>query len=96
MNKTYLLVTPHSKWPEITEMTSTPRTITELRKLFSAYGLPLPQFISDQFDQFMKSNGIEHIHCVPYHRASNGAVEHLVQTFKEVMKTAKECGKNLQ
>ena len=63
MNKTYLLVTDaHSKWPEIIEMnsTTTQKTITELRKLFSAYGLPLqlvsdngPQFISEDFAQFM-------------------------------------------
>ena len=106
MNKTYLLVTDaHSKWPEIIEMnsTTTQRTITELRKLFSAYGLPLqlvsyngPQFISEDFAQFMKSNGIKHIRCAPYHPASNGAVERLVQTFKKAMKTAKECSKDLQ
>ena len=106
MNKTYLLVIDaHSKWPEIIEMnsTTTQRTITELRKLFSAYGLPLqlvsdngPQFISEDFAQFMKSNGIKHIRCAPYHPASNGAVERLVQTFKKAMKTAKECSKDLQ
>ena len=106
MNKTYLLVIDaHSKWPEIVEMdsTTTQRTITELQKLFSAYGLPLqlvsdngPQFISEDFAQFMKSNGIKHIRCVPYHPAYNGAVERLVQTFKKAMKTAKECGKDLQ
>ena len=106
MNKSYLLVTDaHSKWPEIIEMnsTTTQKTITELRKLFSAYGLPLqlvsdngPQFISEDFAQFMKSNGIKHIRCAPYHPASNGAVERLVQTFKNAMKAAKECGKDLQ
>ena len=106
MNKAYLLVTDsHSKWPEIIEMNSTTaaRTITEVRKLFSAYGLPLqlvsdngPQFISDKFDEFKKSNGIKHIRCAPYHPASNEAVKRLVQIFKKPMKTAKECGKDLQ
>ena len=83
--------------------TTTQRTITELKKLFSAYGLPLqlvsdngPQFISEDFAHFMKSNDIKHIHCAPYHPASNGAVECLVQTFKKAMKTAKEYGKDLQ
>ena len=106
MNKSYLFVTDaHSKWPEIIEMnsTTTQKTITELQKLFSAYGLPLqlvsdngPQFISEDFAQFMKSNGIKHIRCAPYHPASNGVVEHLVQTFKKAMKAAKECGKDVQ
>ena len=53
MNKSYLLVTDtHSKWPEIIEMnsTTTQKTITELRKLFSAYGLPL-QLVSDNGPQ---------------------------------------------
>jgi len=48
----------HFKWPEIIEMNSTTpqKTITELRKLFAAYGLPMqlvsnngPQFISEDF-----------------------------------------------
>ena len=69
--KTYLLVMDaHSKWPEIVEMNSTTsqRTIVELRKMFAAHGLPQqlvsdngPQFISDEFAAFMKSNGIKHI-----------------------------------
>ena len=74
--KTYLLVLDaHSKWPEIVEMNSTTsqRTIAELRKMFAAQGLPQqlvsdngPQFISDEFATFMKSNGIKHIRCAPY------------------------------
>ena len=96
--KTYLLVLDaHSKWPEIVEMNSTTsqRTIAELCKTFAAHGLPQqlvsdngPQFISDEFATFMKSNGIKHIRCAPYHPASNGAVERLVQTFKKAMKTS--------
>ena len=87
----------HSKWPEIVEMNSTTsqRTISELRKMFAAHGLPQqlvsdngPQFISDEFATFMKSNGIKHIRCAPYHPASNGAVERLVQTFKKAMKAS--------
>ena len=63
--------------------------------MFAAHGLPQqlvsdngPQFISDEFAAFMKSNGIKHIRCAPYHPASNGAVERLVQTFKKAMKTS--------
>ena len=44
----------------------------------------------------MMSNGIKHICCAPYHPTSSGVVEHLVQSFKKAMITAKECGKDLQ
>jgi len=92
LNRMYLLaVDAHSKWPEIIEMSSTTatKTIEELRRLFSAYGLPVsdngPQFVSQEFDLFMKMNGIKHIRTSPYHPVSNGAVERLVQTFKKAM-----------
>ena len=95
LKRMFLLVTDaHSKWPEIIEMASTTstRTIEELRRLFAAYGLPEqvvtdngPQFVSQEFANFMKLNGIKHIKTVPYHPASNGAVERLVQTFKKSM-----------
>ena len=43
----------HSKWPEVIEMksTTTSATIRELRRLFSAYGLP-DQLVSDNGPQF--------------------------------------------
>ena len=96
MGRTFLIVIDaHSKWPEVVEMTTTTaqRTITELRKIFAAYGLPEqlvsdngPQFVSDDFASFMKMNGIKHIRCAPYHPSSNGAAERFVQTFKRAMK----------
>ena len=100
MGKTYLLVVDaHSKWPEITEMSSTTtyKTIAELRKMFAAYGLPTqlvsdngPQFTAEEFKNFLQANGIKHIKCAPYHPTSNGAVEHLVQTFKKAMKSSND------
>ena len=91
----YLLVTDaHSKWPEIVEIKSTTasRTVEELRKLFSSYGLPEqlvmdngPQFVSEEFAMFTKVNGVKHIKNAPYHPSTNGAVERLVQIFKKAM-----------
>ena len=63
-------------------------TIKELRQLFAAQGLPKqvvsdnrPQFTSSEFSLFIKSNGVKHIRCAPYHPSSNGAVEQFIQTL---------------
>ena len=64
-----ILVDAHSKWPEVIHMTSTisSATIRELRKIFTTFRLPeqlvsdnAPQFVSAEFSQFLKSNGIKH------------------------------------
>ena len=96
MGKSFLIVVDaHSKWPEVFEMTqtTTTSTISVLRFLFSHYGLPLqlvtdngPQFVSEEFHQFMQMNGIRHIRTAPYHPASNGQAERFVKTFKQAMK----------
>ena len=92
LGKSFLVVVDaHSKWPEVFEMSSTTalKTIATLRHLFATYGLPEqlvsdsgPQFTSEEFQTFMKQNGIKHIRCAPYHPSSNGAAEQFVQTFK--------------
>ncbi len=90
-----LIVDSHSKWPEIWEMRSTTsqRTISVLQHLFSSYGLPQqvvtdngPQFIAEEFNEYMCSIGVKHFRTAPYHPATNGAVERLDKTFKRVMK----------
>ena len=48
-----------------------------------------PQFVSDEFREFMQANGIRHIRCSPYHSSSNGLVERFIRTFKEAMKASK-------
>ena len=75
--------------------TSAQQTITELHRIFATYRLPEsvvsdsgPQFISEDFQLFMKSNGIKHIRCSPYHPSSNGLAERMVRTFKKAMKTS--------
>ena len=100
----YLLFSDaHSKWPEIIELKSTTanKTIEELRKLFASYGLPEqmvtdngPQFVSEEFAIFAKANGVKHIKGSPYHSATNGAVERLVQTFKKSMKASDKDGRS--
>ena len=104
--KTYLLVVDsYSKWPEIWEVssTSTTATIEVLRHIFSVFGLPEqlvsdngPQFTSNKFAIFVRSNGIKHFKSAPYHPSTNGAVERLVQTLKNSLKKGKKEGHTSQ
>ena len=72
--------------------TTTSKTIEVLRDLFATFGIPEqivsnsgPQFASEEFQAFIKSNGIRHITSAPYHSATNGLAERIVQTFKQVL-----------
>ena len=58
-----IIVCSYSKWVEVIKMNSTTskKTIEELRKLFSQFGLPLvivsdngPQFVSKEFENFIR------------------------------------------
>ena len=79
-----IAVDDHSKWPEVFVMKETTATKTTeiLRVIFGRFGLPEqvvtengPQFVSEHFSHFLKSNGIKYIRCAPYHLASNGLAE---------------------
>ena len=101
-----LTVCAYSKWLEVTRMriggTKSKDTIKALRDLFCRFGLPQvcvsdggPQFASDEFDAFMKKNGITHIPTPPYHPASNGQVESTVKSFKTAMKKMKHTNPDI-
>ena len=54
--------------------TSAKATITISRELFAKYGLSDhcvsyngPQFRSEEFEHFLKMNGVKHIRVAPYH-----------------------------
>lgn len=91
-------VDAHSKWPEVICMTSTTaeRTIEVLREIFSRNGVCEqlvsdngPQFTSEEFQEFIRTNGITHIKSVVAHPATNGLAERLVQSLKNALKSAK-------
>ena len=94
-NMNYLVVLDSfSKWFEVVPMKSTTasRTVEELRKLFAQHELPEelgsdngPQFFASEFEVFMRSNGVKHTKCAPYHPSSNGQVESVVQILKTVL-----------
>ena len=94
----FLVVDSFSKWIDIFPMSAatTNKTIELLRYLMAAYGLPKelvsdngPQFTSHEFRDFLKCNGVKHTLTPPYHSASNGMIERVVQTFKQNFK--KNC-----
>ncbi len=89
-----VVVEAHSKWPEVCVMDSTTstKTIQVLRTLFSRYGLPEvlvsdngPQFTSEEFQKFLKANGVKHARSAPFHPATNGLAERMVQTVKRAL-----------
>ena len=86
-----LMIDSHSKWLEVHTTASTTSTATLMRKSFANLGLPdtfisdnATTFPSEEFAEFVKKNGIKHVKTAPYHPASNGIVERVVQTFKKM------------
>ena len=58
--------------------------------MFATHGLPKvvvsdngSLFTSSEFQQFMPTNGIQHIRTAPYHPASNRLAERALQTVKK-------------
>ena len=92
----FVIVDAFSKWVDVFHMgssTTTARTIQCLLRFMSTYGIPLmlvsdngPQFVSAEFDSFCKQNGIRHKRTPPYHPASNGQVERVVQELKKALR----------
>ena len=93
----YFLVSidAHSKWIEAvcTSTTSSSAVIEELRTLFAKFGLPESIvsdngscFVSEEFKSFLKRNGIKHTTSEPYHPATNGLAERVVQVVKRGLK----------
>ena len=42
-----------------------------------------PQFVSAEFEKFMKENGVKHFRSAPYHPSTNGLAERFVQSLKQ-------------
>ena len=94
-----------SKWIETYIMTSTTSfaTIGRLREMFAQHGLPevlvsdnAPIFVGEEFETFMKKNGIFHVTSAPFHPASNCLVERAVQTIKAGMTKTAGCNMDVK
>ena len=90
-----IAIDAHSKWIEAacTPSTSSASVMEVMRALFSQFGVPEmvvtdngSGFISSEFEQFLKSNGVKHTTSAPYHTASNGLAERAVQIVKKGLK----------
>lgn len=89
-----IVVDAFSKWVEIipTKTTTSSFCIQKLDELFDTFGLPYTlvsdngrQFVSQEFENFLSSNGIVHKTIAPYHPATNGQAERFVQTIKKAL-----------
>ena len=96
MDRMYLiLVDAYSKWLDVCIMNTitSGSTIEKLQAIFAVHGLPKTivtdngsSFTSAEFNQFLRSNGIQHITSSPYHPSTNGLAERAVQSFKQGMR----------
>ena len=98
-----IIVDAHSKFIEchVVSTANSANTIVKLLQTFATHGFPSQlvsdngtQFTSEEFAQFCRGNGIQHIRSAPYHPASNGLAERAVQTVKNGLK--KTVGPNLE
>lgn len=90
-----ILVDAFSRWLEIKRMgrTHAQAVIATLTTIFITFGYPKeivsdngPPFASFEFKSFLDSHCITLTHSPPYHPASNGLVERVVQTTKSALR----------
>ena len=90
-----VLVDAYSKYPCIhpTTSTSSKSTTAILEQEFAHFGYPhtlvtdnATTFMSQEFQAWCKQRGIVHLTGEPYHPATNGAAERLIQSFKQALR----------
>lgn len=90
-----IMVDAYSRWPElfVVNNTTSATVIRLLRSAFSTHGLceivvtdNATSFVSNEMQKFLKANNIKHVTTAPYHPATNGLAERMVQTIKDKLK----------
>lgn len=90
-----VLVDAYSKYPciHMTSSVSAKSTTNILEQEFAHFGYPhtlvtdnAQAFHSDEFQAWCRERGITHLTGAPYHPATNGAAERLVQSFKQSLR----------
>ena len=76
-----------------TPLTSSSVVIETLRYLFAGFGLPTTivmnngtGFVSQEFEEFLRKNGMKHTTSAPYHSLSNGLADRAAQIVKKCLK----------
>ncbi|XP_043243059.1 uncharacterized protein K02A2.6-like [Amphibalanus amphitrite] len=96
-----IMVDSYTKWIEAVPMktTTAARTVAVMRDIFARLGLPVqlvtdngPQFASQEFAAFVRSNGIRHTRVAPHHPSSNGLAERAVGTVKNALRVCAAAG----
>ena len=99
-NNTYLLVADYySKFvimKKLNANTTTKAIVGQLRAIFAEHGIPEklvtdngPQFAGEEFQNFCESYEFDNVTSSPRYPQSNGFIERMVQTVKNILK--KSC-----
>ena len=95
----YLLtVDDFSRYPEIAKLTTMSSVvISKLKNVFSQHRIPEivrsdngPQFSAQEFAEFPNTYGFRHVTISPKYTQSNGQVERMVQTMKNLLKNTED------
>ncbi|XP_037528756.1 uncharacterized protein K02A2.6-like [Rhipicephalus sanguineus] len=94
-----LLVDYRSRFPEVISLRSTTAlaVINAIKSVFARHGIPRlvrrtngPQFAAKEFSAFAKSYGFCHVTSSPHFPQSNGEVERMVRTVKDLLRKAND------
>lgn len=90
-----IIVDSYSKWPEVfmVSNTTSATVMKHLRTVLATHGLCETivsdngsSFISEEMTRFFNANKIKHTRAAPYHPATNGLAERMVQTVKNKLR----------
>lgn len=80
-------------------------TVGKLRETFSRFGLPhtlvcsgtkVHNLCKNEFKDFMKANGVQHITSAPYYPSTNGLAERFLQSLKQRLRKNPEGSTSLR
>jgi hypothetical protein len=92
-----------TRWPEVIILKTTTSTviISHLKKIFAAQGIPMivvshngPQFVSEEFETFLRDRGIAHRKVTLYWPQANAQVERFNRTIEKAICSAYVEGKD--